>query len=197
MDAQDGKVQGAEGFTLVELALVITIVGVLSAAGAVYYGKIMDDARRTGVEVMANRFTAAIALIHGQWIVENAIQLEGHVSPTFRVEVDNIPIFLNQFGWPENTDSNSSSDKVQTAEECYQLWQAVMQNPTAATVEGRVLANSTEKNSPEAKGKQRYHISQIGHSKCRFELVTNPEGTHFFEYDLTNGRVLVTVPQLE
>jgi prepilin-type N-terminal cleavage/methylation domain-containing protein len=184
------------GFTLVELVLVVTVIGVLSAAGAVYYGKTMDDARRVGVEVLANRFTAAIALIRGQWIVESTMQLEGKVPKTFRVDVDNIPIFLNEFGWPANTDGNSASSKDQTAEECYQLWQAVMQNPAVATVEGRAPANSTGSNNPEVKGKQRYHVSQVNGSTCRFELTTKPERTHYFEYSLTNGRVLVTVPPL-
>lgn len=185
----------SKGFTLVELVLVITIIGVLSAAGAVYYGKTVEEARRTGVEVLANRFTAAIALIRGQWIVESTMQLEGKVPKTYRVDVDNIPIFLNELGWPANTDGKSAHSKDQTAEECFQLWQAVMQNPGLVTVEGRSTNTSTA-NDPEAKGNQRYHISQVSGSVCRFELVTQPERTHYFEYDLTNGRVLVTVPPL-
>jgi len=185
-----------KGFTLVELILVVTIIGVLSAAGAVYYGKTVEDARRTGVEVMANRFTAAIALIRGQWIVESTMQLEGKVPHTFRVDVDNIPIFLNEYGWPANTDGKSNRSTAQSAEQCYQLWQAVMQNPGVATVEGRVPDKSQAPNNPEAKGKQRYHISQVNNSMCRFELYTKPEGTHYFEYNLRNGQVLVTVPPL-
>ena len=185
------------GFTLGELVMVITVIGVLSAAGAVYYGKTMDEARRTGVEVLANRFTAAIALIRGQWIVESTMQLEGRVPKTFRVDVDNIAIFLNEQGWPANTDGSSAHSKAQTAEQCYQLWQAVMQNPAIATVEGRVTPNVDSANDPQAKGRQRYHVSSVGGSKCHYELVTRPEGTHYFEYDLTNGRVLVTVPPLE
>lgn len=186
-----------KGFTLVELVLVVTVIGVLSAAGAVYYGKTMDEARRTGVEVMSNRFTAAVALIRGQWIVESTMQLEGKVQKTFRVDVDNTAIFLNEFGWPANTDGIATGSKDQTAEECYQLWHALMQNPTPATVEGRSSGNATASSDREAKGKQRYHISQVNGSKCRYELTTRPEGTHFFEYNLRNGQVLVTVPTLD
>ena len=186
-----------KGFTLVELVLVVTIIGVLSAAGAVYYGKTVEEARRTGVEVMANRFTAAIALIRGQWIVESTMQLEGKVPKTFRVDVDNIAIFLNEHGWPANTDGKSAHSKNQTAEECYQLWQAVMQNPTVATVEGRDTTKGQDPSNPEAKGKQRYHISEKGGSICHFELLTKPENTHYFEYNLRNGQVKVTVPPLD
>lgn len=185
------------GFTLLEFVLVATIIGVLSAAGAVYYGKTLDAARRTGVEVLANRFTAAIALIRGQWIVESTMQLNGKVTKTYRVNVDNIPIFLNEFGWPSNTEGESPSSQDQTAEECYQLWQAVLQNPATATVEGRATNESLAAGDREAKGSQRYHVSQVNGSRCRFELLTRPEGTHYFEYDLRNGRILVTVPPLD
>ncbi len=185
-----------KGFTLIELIMVVTVIGVLSAAGAVYYGKTMDEARRTGVEVMANRFTASIALVRGQWIVESTMQLEGRVPKTFRVDVDDTAIFLNEFGWPANTDGHSAHSKDQTSEECYQLWFALMQNPGSVTVEGRALDASQDPNNPEAKGNQRYHISAHNGSVCRFELFTRPEGTHYFEYNLRNGQVLVTVPPL-
>lgn len=194
--AEKGMKQLEHGFTLVELVLVITIIGVLSAAGAVYYGKTLEDARRTGVEVMANKFTASIALIRGQWIVESTMQQQGKVQKTFRVNVDNIPVFLNEFGWPANTDGKQAQSTNQTAEECRQLWDAVMQNPLPITVEGRVPNPNADPNNPESKGSQRYHASQVAGGKCRYELITRPEGTHYFEYDLTNGRVLITVPPL-
>lgn len=187
-----------KGFTLLELILVVVVIGVLASASLVYYGRIMDDARRTGVEVLANRFTAAVALIRGQWIVESTMQNEGKVPHTYRVMIDNIAIFLNEFGWPANTDGASAKSDDQTAEECFQIWQAIMQNPTPATVEGRATGSEKEQQSnPESKGKQRYHISQIGNSKCRFELITTPPATHFFEYSLKTGQVLITVPTLD
>ncbi|GAB1259524.1 type II secretion system protein [Aurantivibrio plasticivorans] len=184
------------GFTLLELILVVTLIGILAASGLVYYQRILDDAKRTGVEILANRFTAAIALIRGQWIVESTMQLQGKVPDTFRVDVDNVAIFLNEYGWPANTDNGSRSSNDQTSEECYQIWQTILQNPSPVTVEGRGSgsANNLKEN---AKGQQRYHISQRNNSVCRYELVTEPEGSHYFEYNLKTGQVLITVPPLD
>ena len=152
----------------------------------------MDDAKRTGVEIMANRFTAAVSLVRGQWIVESTMQNEGKVPHMYHVKVDNIPIFMNELGWPAATDGVSARSDDQTPEECFQLWDALMQNQVLATVEGR----SRTPGDNEAKGKQRYHISTSNKSTCRYELVTSPMGTHYFEYNLRTGQVKVTVPPL-
>lgn len=185
----------ARGYSLFELILVVVVIGVIAASGLIYYEKALDDARRTGVEIMANRFTAAVALIRGQWIVESTIQLNGKAPNTWRVVVDNIPIFLNEFGWPANTDGGSAKSRDQTVDECYQVWNSILQNPPLATLEGK--GSPDDPNNPNKKGKQRYHISVIDKSVCRFELVTDPPGTHAFEYNLRTGRVLVKVPPLD
>ncbi|MEX1032456.1 MAG: type II secretion system protein [Cellvibrionaceae bacterium] len=183
------------GFTYLELVAVVVIIGILAASGLVYYERALDDARRVGVELLASRFAAATALMRAQWIVEGGRQGNGGKS----VEVDNLTIFLNEFGWPANTDGGSPRSTDQTAEECYQVWQMVLQNPALATVEGRVEAtvDGAARNNPEAKGRQRYHVSQIDNQACRYELLTNSDGMHFFDYNLRTGRVLVTVPPLD
>lgn len=184
------EVKTQRGFTLLELVVVVCIIAILAAGGLVYYEKTMDDAKRTGVEIMANRFATAISLVRGQWIVESSMQLEGKVPNTYRVVLDQTPIFLNELGWPASTDGVSARSNDQTAEECYQLWETIMQNPTTTTVEGR------SGNLGDEKGMQRYHISASSPEACRYELITKPMGSHYFEYNLRTGQVKVTVPPL-
>jgi len=181
-----------KGFSLLELTVVIVIIGFLATASLQYYENIMRDARRTGVETMASRFTAAIALIRGQWIVESSIKVGGDVSATWHVDVDNVAIFLNENGWPANTEGNNPTSTNQRAEECRQLWVALFQNPGGTTVASeKSFGKVDEKN---IKGKKRYHISQVNHHVCRYELVGADNGDHFFDYDLKTGSILVTVP---
>lgn len=186
------KKKHSKGFSLLELTVVIVIIGFLATASLQYYENILDDARRTGVETMASRFTASIALIRGQWIVESSIKVKGDVSATWHVDVDNVAVFLNEHGWPANTEGSSPTSSDQSAEECYQLWQALFQNPAATTIASDKHTGSVEEKSK--KGQERYHISQVNHHACRYELVGTDSEEHFFDYDLKTGTVLVTVP---
>ncbi|MCW8196632.1 prepilin-type N-terminal cleavage/methylation domain-containing protein [Proteobacteria bacterium 005FR1] len=172
------------GFTFLELIAVVAIIAVLASSGTVYYGKLLEESRRTGVEILAHRFTAAVALIHAQWIVGG-----GYSAGGMWVDVDGIEVFLNEKGWVANTTGSSAGLNDQTAEECHQIWMAILQNPALATVD----AQSTAEGDDTARN-QRYHISQVDGYVCRYELVTSPAGTHFFDYNLTTGQVLVNVP---
>ncbi|GAB1266082.1 MSHA fimbrial major subunit MshB [Aurantivibrio infirmus] len=181
-----------QGFSLLELTVVIVIIGFLATASLQYYEKILDDARRTGLEVMASQFTASIALIRGRWIVESSIQVEGKVPATWHVDVDNVAIFLNEYGWPANTEGNSPLSSNQSAEECRQLWMALFQNPMPVSVAKE--NSNTKSDNQSTKGEQRYHVSQVNHHVCRYELVGADNGEHFFDYDLKSGTVMVTAP---
>lgn len=184
-----------QGFTLLEFIMVVVVIGVLAASSLIYYEKTLAAARRVGVEVFANRFTAAVALIRAQWLIESSLQIQQKPSSTWRVNVDNTAIFLNEYGWPANTDGRSAKSNDQTVDECYQVWKGVLQNPPQATLEGR--GNLSDSNDINNEGKQRYHIILKNNSLCRYELVTQPRGTHAFEYDLRNGNVLTMVPPLD
>lgn len=175
------------GFTFLELIAVVGIIAILASSGLVYYGKAMEDSRRVGVEILAHRFTAAVALIHAQWILAGGMKNGG--GPR-EIDVDGVSVYLNEKGWVANTSGGSAGLSDQTAEECRQIWQAVLQNPALATVEGE----SKGSQGTEAKRNQRYHISQISGQICRYELVTEPAGTHFFDYNLKTGQVLINVP---
>lgn len=184
------------GFTFLELIAVVIIIGILAGSGLVYYEKALDDARRTGVEILAHRFTAAIALIHGQWILHGGYT-KGKAGESSWVDVDNVRVQLNAFGWPANTDGGSAGIDDQTSEECYQVWQAVLQNPALTTVEGRANPDLEAANDPQAKGRQRYHISQLNGQICRYELITDADSSHLFDYNLHTGQVRISVPPLK
>lgn len=173
------------GFTLLEFVAVVVVISLLASSGLVYYGKLLDDTRRTGVEILANRFTAAVALIHAHWIIGGG-RADSGAAPR-QIDVDGVRVYVNERGWAANTSGNGAGLSDQTADECRQIWQAVLQNPAPLTVEGQTLS---------AKGTQRYHVAAINGQICRYELVTQPAGTHFFDYNLMTGQVLTTVPPL-
>lgn len=182
--------QGQRGFTFLEFIAVVVIMSILAGSTLVYYERALKDARRTGVEILAHRFTTAVAMIRAQWIVQGS----GKAAKPSWVDVDNIGVYLNEFGWPANTDGNPAASGNQTAEECYQIWQAVLQNPALTTVEGRADPEAEITNDPQAKGRQRYHISQLNGQICRYELIAEVDSSHYFDYNLQTGQVFITVP---
>lgn len=184
------------GFSFLELIAVVVIISVLAASGLVYYQKALKDARRTGVEILAHRFTTAVALVHGSWIVQGGYD-RARAGERSHVDVDNVTVYVNEFGWPANTDGQAAGSKDQSAEECHQVWQAVLQNPALATVEGRSDPDLDKADDLQARGRRRYHISQLGGRICRYELLTEALGSHYFDYNLQTGQVSITVPPLD
>lgn len=182
-----------QGFTFLELVAVVIIISILASSGLVYYEKALKDARRVGVEMLAHRFTAAVALVHAQWIVQGGYR----AGESSQVDVDNVTVYVNEFGWPANTDGQAPGSSNQNAEECHQVWQAVLQNPALATVEGRSNPELDQAKDPQARGRQRYHIAQLDGRICRYELLAEPIGSHYFDYNLQTGQVFTTVPPLD
>lgn len=182
-----------QGFSFLELIAVVVIIAVLAASGLVYYQKALQDARRTGLEMLAHRFTAAVALAHAQWIIQGGYN-KARAGKRSTVDMDNVTVHVNEFGWPANTDGQAAGSGDQSAEECYQVWQAVLQNPALATVEGRSNPQLSQAEDPRARGRRHYHISQLDGRICRYELVVETLGTHYFDYTLATGQVLITVP---
>lgn len=180
------------GFTFLELIAVVIIIAILASSGLVYYERALKDSRRTGVEILAHRFTTAVALVHGQWILQGG-RAQHRGGAAVLVDVDGVGVYVNEAGWPASTEGGSVGIGDQTAEECHQVWQAVLQNPALATVE----RSADDGDGRQAKRNQRYHVSQVDRRTCRYELVTEPAGTHYFDYHVQTGQVVTTVPPFD
>jgi prepilin-type N-terminal cleavage/methylation domain-containing protein len=169
----------AKGYSLLEFVVVVVLIGLVAAKGLKYYGQAIDDSRRVGIEALARNFTAAAAGIHAQWLIA------GKKSGGRTIDMDNVLIYINKNGWPAGTKKTDKAS-ANPALNCYQLWQALLQNPTPATVEGI-----------EKRGRRPYHISSMENGRCRYELVAASGVTHYFDYALESGQVFINVPSLE
>lgn len=170
------------GFTLVELVIVIVLLGLLAVAALPRFLDITDQAQTATVEGVAGGFATGAALVRAQWIADgNSFGTAGTL-----VIVDGGQILTNENGWPAQTSAGDASYNSQTAADCLEVWNFVMQNPPRATI-GTIAKNDS------------YLVSAMSSSpnSCVFTLIVNGKEDSMdrnFVYNLATGQVEVNLP---
>ena len=172
--------QTQTGFTLIELVVVIVLLGLLAATALPRFLDVTDQAQSAAVEGVAGGFATGVSLVKAQWVAD------GNSSGTGDIEVvlDGVSFFANENGWPANTTLGLSTDlNNQTAAECLQVWNAVLQNPPRAT------AGTIDDDDKYSVG-----VITSNPDQCTYTLVVNgaldPQG-RMFTYNLSTGSVTV------
>ncbi len=186
------------GFTFIELVIVIILLGLLAAAALPRLLDVTDEAEIASLEGVAGGFATAVAIAHAQWAAEGNNR-GGPTTPADKVAInlDGKIIYMNEFGWPANTNANTdAAADAQAAAECQQVFDAILQSSPSSTTNRNERANF------------RYFISvfsgaggdDVGNNGdiCRYESIlddrANATATHYFDYDLVDGQVTVVTP---
>lgn len=163
------KMERQAGFSFLELTFVIIIVSLLLYLGVPVYLKEIKKSQLESIRFQANSFSRTINNLHAT----------AQIGQANYIELGNIKIFINERGWPANTDERMSAKSWnQSPEECQQLWQALYEMaPESVLTESNKKATSL------------YLISSINGRICRYELLRKQEGIYFFDYHLDTGEV--------
>jgi MSHA pilin protein MshB len=174
------------GFTLVELVIVIVLLGLLAATALPRFLDVTDDAKIAVTKGVGGNFATAVMLVHAQWIAAgNSAPAAVAAGTKISVAMDGTAVFSNENGWPAGiTAADSASEDDQTAAECQEVFNTILQNAPSSTT-GAIVNEQFV-----------ITVDSLAPDVCQYALVINGVAsiTHLFRYELTNGNVTVTVP---
>lgn len=161
----------SNGFTLIELVVVIVILGILSATALPKFINISEDAEETVFLATGTAFKTGVDQVHIAWLVRgNGQAVQDFISISDPLAGGDLSV--NSAGYP--ADTRGVSLTLNSLNDCLDVWRAVLDASNAD-----VQSNDTSDIQAEYNGS----------NKCTYTYNRNTSLT--VVYDSANGEVII------
>ncbi|MBB1312467.1 type II secretion system protein [Aliivibrio sp. SR45-2] len=162
-----------QGFTLIELIVVIVILGILAVTAAPKFLNLQTDAHKSLMQGVYGSFNTALDLYHTQWLVEG--------EPDLVTGYANGKLYANAAGYPVS----DKDDGNVYGEGCKVIFESLIDTDIT------LIAEADKSNANV--GDIIYHYT--GDARCYYSYLDNNQEITTIHYDPSNRNVTIDFPK--